>query len=916
LDQALKVERERAAAAAALAETAFEATKRKITEEREREAARVRSLEEQLRSDREAVAAEVAARAVVEEQLAARMRVGEEAQRVEQQKISAALASATSDLETLRRELVGVRERETARASSLDAQLQSERAAHAAAVAALAVGRGEQERAATELAAASAAFELRNQALLDERDQATRSLTLEHEAHERSLIEEHEANRRSLIEEHEANRRSLIEEHDANKRSLTLEHERERAPLQTRVEQLEAECVARAAEQQRLVAEVDAQRTRLVSDAEAERSDRALALARANEELKSQSERAREAFEAEQKRATGALAAAMADFAAQQFALVEERERASARATSLEEQLMSARADHAAVVAAASQDDGEPLRRAEAALAEEQARSEALAIALRTAREGEQDLAEEQRRLRREYDAERRASEATLARASRDAQVAVRESAAGFAAEKARAEALSKELEQERASRDERIDQSARDGAAERERHEATLEQAIREARETVQRVQAHGEEQTAQAAGNAARLERVIAERDASLAADRDESNRRWLLLQTEHARTIERLLAADVESRAQQSAEHELALDELRCELNDQHRVAAEARAQELARFGSAHDAVVARLEAELTVAREALAAERRSRSAPAGRPRTQPERIRSDAEYRIVSEEPRVSAVPSTRPAVVRPSGEVAIPRDPHDPREILRNVLLRSLAEDQAELAITMALGAAGRRELPAQRDELLALIERHLLAELIDHLGREEANALMDQLSAALAAETTAESTPVAPLFRPKTTQPPPEMKSHVPTLRPSLSPASDLQRPPAVNRRSVLLIDADRAARARVARALENVGCQVVVRDSCAEVASTVQDFDVLVTDILGVALDELLTSFAQRPPPCAIIAWTDDVDTARALFGASGLHRVLILRRDARGEALVDAVCASLGDLKGVARG
>ncbi len=95
-----------------------------------------------------------------------------------------------------------------------------------------------------------------------------------------------------------------------------------------------------------------------------------------------------------------------------------------------------------------------------------------------------------------------------------------------------------------------------------------------------------------------------------------------------------------------------------------------------------------------------------------------------------------------------------------------------------------------------------------------------------------------------------------------------------------------------------------------------MVRDSCSDIAASADEFDVIVTEVVSVGVEELLTTFSQRPPKCALIVWTPGAESAKAMFQAAGIRGVAFVRKESRPDGLVGAVRASLGDLPGIARG
>jgi hypothetical protein len=110
--------------------------------------------------------------------------------------------------------------------------------------------------------------------------------------------------------------------------------------------------------------------------------------------------------------------------------------------------------------------------------------------------------------------------------------------------------------------------------------------------------------------------------------------------------------------------------------------------------------------------------------------------------------------------------------------------------------------------------------------------------------------------------------------------------------------------------------RADVARALARAGCEITVRDSCAGIGRAIGEFDLIVTEVVDVAIEELVETFVKTAPPCSLIAWTTGIDSARSMLDAAGLPSASVVFKESRPEALVAAVRASIGDLPSIARG
>jgi hypothetical protein len=84
-------------------------------------------------------------------------------------------------------------------------------------------------------------------------------------------------------------------------------------------------------------------------------------------------------------------------------------------------------------------------------------------------------------------------------------------------------------------------------------------------------------------------------------------------------------------------------------------------------------------------------------------------------------------------------------------------------------------------------------------------------------------------------------------------------------------------------------------------------------VADVIGTVDIIVTEVVGVAIDDLLSAFRQQQRACAIVVWTLAVDTAQALLKEARIPRVSILQKTYRTDDLVAAVQAHLDETPGV---
>ena len=253
---------------------------------------------------------------------------------------------------------------------------------------------------------------------------------------------------------------------------------------------------------------------------------------------------------------------------------------------------------------------------------------------------------------------------------------------------------------------------------------------------------------------------------------------------------------------------------------------------------------------------------------------------------------------------------------------DPPGLLRALVARALGDEAAANAtIALALRGAGRKELPKRRDHFLAFVERHLHGELRKKLGPKISSTLMDNLATGLADRyPTKPPSRRAPAAGDETAERPTVRAPHGDTLPPVAVPKAralarfeDDHRVTHVSgRRSVLVIDADRMARVDLSRALIRADCEVTVRDTCKGALSAAEGYDVIVTDVDGVNVEELIEAFVDDPPSCAVIAWTKAVNRAKSMFMAAGLEAFSVVHKEERPANVMAAVDALLRDRAG----
>jgi hypothetical protein len=250
-------------------------------------------------------------------------------------------------------------------------------------------------------------------------------------------------------------------------------------------------------------------------------------------------------------------------------------------------------------------------------------------------------------------------------------------------------------------------------------------------------------------------------------------------------------------------------------------------------------------------------------------------------------------------------------------PGDPSGLLRAVVAQALGDETAASStIARALRGARRKELPTRRDAFLAFVERHLHGELRKKLGSDVSSALMDDLAVGLAdCYPTKPPSGPAPARDDETIERPtiraPDGETLPPVAVPKERAPARIQDDGRVSyvpgRRSVLVIDADRMARVDLSRALIRADCEVTVRDTCKGALSAADSYDVIVTDVDGVAVDELIEAFVDDPPSAAVIAWT--VKRATSMFMAAGLTSFSVVHKEERPANVVAAVDALLSD-------
>ncbi len=853
----VRLEAERARAASAVA--TVEEQRSEVLEAR----AQVNTLGAQLRAaldagrelavDRERLARELAGEVSEKEKSEERRREAEGRQEAERAEASSKVASLEASLEAQRREM-------ESRALTLEGQLKGVEEARAELARELAAEVSEKEKSEERRREA----ESRAVALEGQRkgvEEALGSLEASLEAQRREMESRAvalEGQLKGVEEERAELARELAgevsekEKSEERRREAEGRQEAERAEASSKVASLEASVEAQRREMQAQATALEG-RLQVVQEARARLTAEHERLARELAEEKQASEERQREAEERQRETEGRLEAETRSLEARLQGVLDARAK-----------LLSDRDELARELAAEKQSSEDRQREAEGRLEAERASARALL----------------------------EASLEAAGRAGVEAQLVGTLALEGQlqAAESARVQLLS---DLERLTRDLTAEKRASaerhreaEGRLEAERADAASALASLEARLATE---ARAGEADASAQATIAELRATLAERDQLIA------DHQWVRREYEARRSgFEAALTgvtleADTrvgDAEATLQAERER-LTELQGRLEQ-----ASAAAAKSARDAAAREEAIAKLERE-------LAAERLARTVRDEKDRRVSEDGRT-ADYRVL---PASGPAPSQRSRSIRPLAEA------RDPRDVLRSVLTRALGAGRAEIAIKMALGAARRTELPVESDELLALVERHLLVELTANLGQAPAHTMMDDLAAQLATATPAAPAVEMQGVQRRTTKPPAESAGANASRRPSRPAPNDAKIKPARRRRSVLVIERDRVARTAISRALARAGCEVSVRDSCAEIGTGARDFEVIVTGVVGVAIEELLTTFAQRPPPCKVVAWAEGIEGARAMFTTAGLRGVSFVARESRPDSLVSAVRVAMGD-------
>lgn len=226
--------------------------------------------------------------------------------------------------------------------------------------------------------------------------------------------------------------------------------------------------------------------------------------------------------------------------------------------------------------------------------------------------------------------------------------------------------------------------------------------------------------------------------------------------------------------------------------------------------------------------------------------------------------------------TRRATAHAMASPSLPPKEPATHRLLTAELDRAFGGDPGvRIFVQAALHEARRPTLPVEPEALLDFVRAHLLAVVTGELGAGGAARFLARLTAALE---------VGPAERPHS--------SHVRVRRAGVDPDAT-QRPPTTSRgpsrQRVALVHGDRFARVAIARQLLHMGCDVVVVDSFADLASIEGGFPRLAIAHMGarnvgVLLEGIVT--LRREVGVVAIVPRDGHAAAEAQLVRSGVRR------------------------------
>ncbi len=235
-------------------------------------------------------------------------------------------------------------------------------------------------------------------------------------------------------------------------------------------------------------------------------------------------------------------------------------------------------------------------------------------------------------------------------------------------------------------------------------------------------------------------------------------------------------------------------------------------------------------------------------------------------------------------SSRVVPAHRSASTAVPAPP-------REVLLRALAAAFGDahtgpVLIQAALRAARRTVLPPDALALLDFVRAYLMGPLTEELGPRLVSALIDDLADELAQQTGSAHPD------------PPSVSRMILEHAASDAPKSSGIRV----RPSLLLVDADRFARASLARALiTSAACDVDVAEGPMDVRHVASKIDVAVVNMSTPEVAAIVGALVARNPDVRVIGLADDVLSAESLLRAAEVRKSRVVPRSTRPTELAD---------------
>ncbi len=251
--------------------------------------------------------------------------------------------------------------------------------------------------------------------------------------------------------------------------------------------------------------------------------------------------------------------------------------------------------------------------------------------------------------------------------------------------------------------------------------------------------------------------------------------------------------------------------------------------------------------------------------------------------------------------------------------HGPSSDAQTALARMLeaAFDEPELAercITAALLDAGRDDVPADTEELLAFGREHLVPILAEELGPRIVSMLFEDLVSDLARLRRSDIRLTDPTPRalgalgPLTLPPLRDFEQRPHTPAPTMHSPAPRESLPAI-RAVVAIIESDRWVRAPIARGLVQAGYDVLPLDSATSLLDLFRDgeaserIDVVVTEVTSPEDAAVLRELRLRRPNARVVAWTRATsELAAGRVAQSGIASFSVVPRNVAAARVVEA--------------